>query len=1052
MEVDTSEESTMPMDGNWTVADVDYGALKLDELGHFLGIEELQMDEEIIIGRPSGARNKPRRTARRRRNQRKLSSLYLQNSLKRKDPPLEDDQAIDEKRQKINPTSKSNILTFNTEKKKTPKDSKKIKEKRDTKQSKQNKEDGDKPEKDDDKVAASSKMRKDVAGAKKSKKTSTSFTKGIPVVSNQNSNMSMSAWKNLQIPAPVLQALRDLGFQEPTPIQKATISVAIQDKKDIIGAAETGSGKTLAFGIPVIHRILQHKATIEREARANAYKEANMETVTKTKQANLPKGMKVKDLTSQVPKSAKASKKLSVNPPAGQNRNVKRSGKMESKDEEEGEVMFREQESDEEEEEEEDLETGDFDFDEEDDEEDEDIEYDFDDEDDSDEEEGEDEDLELEDNGDESEDDGDDLDDLDEDDDEIDYDSDESDSDGADNEDDSDGDDSSDEDDSDHDDNQNEASKKPHDKDEEKTPTETDQPGEPQKKPKGKKGKLKRRFRIKERKVLELDGAEFEGIELINKMKKRGIGCVRAIDDISEEEMLSQLGSNKTVKTVKPNRIASFDDDRQLYALIMTPTRELAVQIKNHLVNITKYTDLKIAVIVGGMSAQKQQRMLKKRPEIVVGTPGRIWELFREGEPHLSTMSGVQSLVLDEADRMIEKGHYEEVTQIIQQLNYSRASLERQTFVFSATLTLLHLGPDRKIAGSQPNKQNNPKQDKKDRKAKLNALIKRVGIREDPAIVDLTKREGTVASLMEAKIISDITDKDIYLFYFLVQFPGRTLVFTNSIDCIRRLCSILTLLSCNPLPLHSSMHQKQRLKNLDRFASNPKALLLATDVAARGLDIPDVQHVIHYQMPRTSETYIHRSGRTARQAKEGISVMLVAPTEANFYRRVCKTLNRDDIPSFPVDHSYYNAVKQRVDLARLIDQESHSVAKKKHTNDWFIKAAKELDVDLDEDLVLHDLGDSQEQMHREKKLQHMKGDLKRLLQRDIFPRGSSWRYPTAPGKLISSLDQGPSNALAMVKNKPGNKFKLDSKEATGQPKKGKKCRNKFKRAEAEKAP
>ncbi len=119
----------------------------------------------------------------------KIFSQLAQNSLKQKDSPLEDDQAVEQKRQKMHPSSKSSVLTFDTEKKKTPKDSKKMsKEKRETKPRSRDKEDGDKTKKDDDEVAANSKMRKDVAGGQKGKKTSTSFTKGIPVISNKNSS------------------------------------------------------------------------------------------------------------------------------------------------------------------------------------------------------------------------------------------------------------------------------------------------------------------------------------------------------------------------------------------------------------------------------------------------------------------------------------------------------------------------------------------------------------------------------------------------------------------------------------------------------------------------------------------------------------------------------------------------------------------------------------------------------------------------------------------------------------------------------------------------
>lgn len=111
----------------------------------------------------------------------------------------------------------------------------------------------------------------------------------------------------------------------------------------------------------------------------------------------------------------------------------------------------------------------------------------------------------------------------------------------------------------------------------------------------------------------------------------------------------------------------------------------------------------------------------------------------------------------------------------------------------------------------------------------------------------------TAETLTEARIICAFEEKDFYLYYFIHLHKGRTLIFCNSISCVRRLAQLLTLLQCRPLPFHSNMRQRQRLKNLDRFREDPCGLLLATDVAARGLDIPDVQHVVHYQVPHTSE-------------------------------------------------------------------------------------------------------------------------------------------------------------------------------------------------------
>ncbi|XP_050671189.1 ATP-dependent RNA helicase DDX24-like [Leptidea sinapis] len=152
-----------------------------------------------------------------------------------------------------------------------------------------------------------------------------------------------------------------------------------------------------------------------------------------------------------------------------------------------------------------------------------------------------------------------------------------------------------------------------------------------------------------------------------------GIGCVKVIDDV-------EFPGHVKVKTGKP-----------LYALILTPTRELAVQISRHLMAVAKYTGIRVATIVGGMAAVKQERVLRSGPEIVVATPGRLWELVNQGEPHLQQLPYVKFLAIDETDRMVERGHFEELEPLLERLNLDEVHMSsRQNFVFSATLTMVH--------------------------------------------------------------------------------------------------------------------------------------------------------------------------------------------------------------------------------------------------------------------------------------------------------------------------------------------------------------------------
>ncbi|KAJ8947885.1 hypothetical protein NQ318_010031 [Aromia moschata] len=383
---------------------------------------------------------------------------------------------------------------------------------------------------------------------------------------------------------------------------------------------------------------------------------------------------------------------------------------------------------------------------------------------------------------------------------------------------------------------------------------------------------------------------------------------------------------------------------KPLYALVLTPTRELAFQVKNHLESVAKYTGIKIAVIVGGMAAVKQERLLAQGPEVVVATPGRLWELIQQGNPHLSQIEDIRFLAIDETDRMLEKGHFQELHDLLEKINLDKTKkVRRQNFVFSATLTLVHELPQYLKSKIKKRK----KVDAMTPVNKLRKIVELLGI-TDPKIVDISQGAGMSATLTECKISCDVTDKDYYVYYFLMRHPGRTLIFCNSIGCVRRLCTLLGLLGCQPLPLHASMQQRQRLKSLERFRDINDSVLIATDVAARGLDIPRVQHVLHYQTPRTSESYIHRSGRTARASQEGITVLLIAPDELQNYLKICMTLAKStDLPAFPVQENYLAAVKRRINLAREIDKLQLQVRKTNSEAGWFKKMAEEMDIIVD---------------------------------------------------------------------------------------------------------
>uniref|UniRef100_A0A8C7ELQ7 ATP-dependent RNA helicase n=1 Tax=Neovison vison TaxID=452646 RepID=A0A8C7ELQ7_NEOVI len=463
---------------------------------------------------------------------------------------------------------------------------------------------------------------------------------------------------------------------------------------------------------------------------------------------------------------------------------------------------------------------------------------------------------------------------------------------------------------------------------------------------------------------------------------------------------------------------------RPLLGLVLTPTRELAVQVKQHIDALAKFTGIKTAILVGGMSAQKQQRMLNRQPEIVVATPGRLWELIKEKHPHMSNLRQLRCLVVDEADRMVEKGHFAELSQLLEMLSDSQYNPKRQTLIFSATLTLVHQAPARIL---------HKKHIKKiDKTAKLDLLVQKIGMRGKPKVIDLTRNEATVETLTETKIHCETDEKDLYLYYFLMQYPGRTLVFANSISCIKRLSGLLKVLDIMPLTLHACMHQKQRLRNLEQFARLEDCVLLATDVAARGLDIPKVQHVIHYQVPRTSEIYVHRSGRTARATNEGLSLMLIGPEDVINFKKIYKTLKKDeDIPLFPVQTKYMDAVKERIHLARQIEKAEYRNFQACLHNSWIEQAAAALEIELEEEMYKGRKTDQQEERRRQKQMKVLKKELRHLLSQPLFKEDLKTKYPTQSGKLptlMATPRNGESALSCLAKQKKKKKKKPPPKE------------------------
>ncbi|PIA13070.1 DEAD-domain-containing protein [Coemansia reversa NRRL 1564] len=393
----------------------------------------------------------------------------------------------------------------------------------------------------------------------------------------------------------------------------------------------------------------------------------------------------------------------------------------------------------------------------------------------------------------------------------------------------------------------------------------------------------------------------------------------------------AETGSGKTLAFGIP-MLQSLSDRQAAWSgpigLVLAPTRELAIQVKNHLEAVARFCKARVIAIVGGMSQPKQERLLNSNPDIIVATPGRFWELVSSNDALLVQLQSIKFLAVDEADRMLEPGHFKELKLILKAVNEQSLKGEknkRQTFVFSATLL-----KDMQLVARKRSQKAQRRNSGKPEPGSMEDLIERIGFQDkQPELIDVTSSVATARTLVESRIDCLVSEKDYYLYYFLTRYPARTLVFANSIDTIRRILPILRLLGLDVFGLHAQMEQRQRLKNVDRFRETNNAVLVASDVAARGLDIPQVEYVIHYQIPRSGDLYVHRSGRTARASNEGLAIMLVSPEERKLYHKMCAKLDKD-ISAFPVDLDIVGRLKPRVDLARDVDLREHKLNKQAH--------------------------------------------------------------------------------------------------------------------------
>ncbi|RAH75747.1 DEAD-domain-containing protein [Aspergillus japonicus CBS 114.51] len=287
---------------------------------------------------------------------------------------------------------------------------------------------------------------------------------------------------------------------------------------------------------------------------------------------------------------------------------------------------------------------------------------------------------------------------------------------------------------------------------------------------------------------------------------------------------------------------------------ILMPTRELAVQCYNVATKLATYTDVTFCQLVGGFSLREQENILKKRPDVIIATPGRFIDHMRNSPSF--TVDTLEILVLDEADRMLEDGFADELNEILTTIPKSR-----QTMLFSATMT-----------------------------DTVDKLI-RVGLNR-PVRLMVDSKKNTALTLTQefVRLRPGREDKRLgYLLYLCKEiYTGRVIVFFRQKKEAHRVRIVFSLLGLKAAELHGSMSQEQRIKSVESFRDGKAAFLLATDLASRGLDIKGVETVINYEAPQSHEIYLHRVGRTARAGRSGRACTIAAEPDRKVVKAAVK--------------------------------------------------------------------------------------------------------------------------------------------------------------------
>ena len=343
---------------------------------------------------------------------------------------------------------------------------------------------------------------------------------------------------------------------------------------------------------------------------------------------------------------------------------------------------------------------------------------------------------------------------------------------------------------------------------------------------------------------------------------------------------VAQTGTGKTAAFALPiihrlNESKIKAQPRHTRALVLTPTRELAIQVHQSFQDYGKFTNQKYAVVYGGVGQSPQVKTLSYGVDVLIATPGRLLDLISQGYLKLS---GLEVFVLDEADRMLDMGFLNDIKKIIKLLPHRRHNL-----FFSATMP-----PD------------------------ISALAHTILV--NPVKVEVTPVSSTAEMIQQSVMFVDRENKRSLLQHVLKnQALKKVIVFSRTKHGANKIAEVLNKASILADAIHGNKSQSARQKALENFKLGKIRVLIATDIAARGIDIDDISHVINYDLPNESESYVHRIGRTARAGTSGVAISFCDDEEKAFLKQIEKLIGKTI--ELIKDHPYHS---QKVEEARML--------------------------------------------------------------------------------------------------------------------------------------